>query len=222
MTDELKDILTAKMLDNPSALTDADIEAILADDELRDIYEMSAAVSGASVEVPRFDMDAEWQSLQARMTPRRRRSPLWWGVRAAAVLAGVALATGLLVRMADTSLQPGEKVPVIAKVHKPVVEPVVTPPAVEDEVTHEPAPVAKELPRVKRYAPAPSPAPVETEPEIDIDEYVRIQQARIDNDLALQAAEVYRAEFDALYALDDCVECPEPEHDPLLASITMQ
>ncbi len=39
--------------------------------------------------------------------------------------------------------------------------------------------------------------PVKTE-EIDIDEYLRVQQARIDNDLALQAAAVYQEEYDNL------------------------
>ena len=71
MTEEQKEILIAKMLDAPSSLSDVELDSILHDDELRDIYEASAALSSACIRQPEWDMKAEWNSFR----PRIRRKP---------------------------------------------------------------------------------------------------------------------------------------------------
>lgn len=61
MTEEQKEILIAKMLDAPASLSDMELDAILNDDELRDIYAASAALDSAYAAEAEFDMDAEWK-----------------------------------------------------------------------------------------------------------------------------------------------------------------
>ena len=67
MTEEQKEILIAKMLDAPSSLSDVELDSILHDDELRDIYEASAALSSACIRQPEWDMKAEWNSFRPRI-----------------------------------------------------------------------------------------------------------------------------------------------------------
>lgn len=56
MTEEQKEILIAKLLDCPSSLSDEELDLILHDGELREIYDASVAMSGALVRQPDFDM----------------------------------------------------------------------------------------------------------------------------------------------------------------------
>ena len=56
MTEQQKEILTAKMLDAPASLSDEELALIGNDPELRDIYEMSASIATASAARTRFDM----------------------------------------------------------------------------------------------------------------------------------------------------------------------
>lgn len=60
------------------------------------------------------------------------------------------------------------------------------------------------------------------EPVIDIDEYLRIQQARIDNDLAIQAAESYMEEYDNLVPILDAAGVYDPEFDNAIRKVTME
>lgn len=113
MTDEQKEILIAKMLDAPSSLSDKELDAILHDDELRDIYEVSSAVSSAYAGQPELDMEDEWK----RFRPRLRRKPtaMRWAMRVAAIFLGVVLASGIAVRIIDL-IYTHDRQPVIAKV----------------------------------------------------------------------------------------------------------
>lgn len=55
-----------------------------------------------------------------------------------------------------------------------------------------------------------------------MDEYLRIQRARVDNDLAMQAAESYMREYNDLVALLDAVEAHNPELDNMINQVTME
>ena len=58
--------------------------------------------------------------------------------------------------------------------------------------------------------------------ETDVDEYLRIQQARIDNDLAMQVAESYTEEYDDLVAILDAAGAYNPELDNVIRKVTME
>lgn len=57
MTDEHKEILIAKLLDSPASLSDEELDAIAHDDELRDLYGVSSAVSDA------YACRSEWDEI---------------------------------------------------------------------------------------------------------------------------------------------------------------
>lgn len=115
MTEEQKEILIAKMLDAPASLSDMELDAILNDDELRDIYAASAALDSAYAAEAEFDMDAEWK----RFCPRLHRKPnkMRWFMRVAAIFLGVLIASGVVVKIINTTFTHDPQ-PVIAKVEQ--------------------------------------------------------------------------------------------------------
>lgn len=60
------------------------------------------------------------------------------------------------------------------------------------------------------------------ETDIDIDEYLRIQQARIDNDLAMQVAESYIEEYDDFVLILDAAGVYDPELDNMIRKVAME
>lgn len=58
--------------------------------------------------------------------------------------------------------------------------------------------------------------------DIDVDEYLRIQQARIDNDQALQMAETYIENYDNVSAILDATGTYNPELDNMIRKVTME
>jgi len=227
MTDEQKEILIAKMLDAPSSLSDKELDAILHDDELRDIYEVSSAVSSAYAGQPELDMEDEWK----RFRPRLRRKPtaMRWAMRVAAIFLGVVLASGIAVRIIDL-IYTHDRQPVIAKVDqlqelKPDLSIQQRP---QTSSTDEMPQIEKSKPavpatRIAKAEVAPAKASrAQEEPVIDIDEYLRIQQARIDNDLAIQAAESYMEEYDNLVPILDAAGVYDPEFDNAIRKVTME
>ena len=58
--------------------------------------------------------------------------------------------------------------------------------------------------------------------DIDIDEYLRIQQARIDNDLAMQTAEIYQEEYANLAVLLDAAGLDDQELENIITRVTPQ
>lgn len=229
MTDEQKEILIAKMLDAPSSLSDKELDAILHDDELRDLYEVSSAVSSAYAAQPELDMEDEWK----RFRPRLRRKPtaMRWAMRVAAIFLGVVLASGIAVRIIDR-IYTHDRQPVIAKVdqlqelkpdlsiqQRPQTSSTDEMPQIEKSKPAVPATrIAKaEVTPAKASLPHEAPAI-----DIDIDEYLRIQQARIDNDLAIQAAESYMEEYYNLVPILDAAGVYDPEFDNAIRKVTME
>ncbi len=104
MTEQQKEILTAKMLDAPASLSDEEPALIGNDPELRDIYEMSASIATASAARTRFDMADEW----ARFSPRIAgpRLKMRWIMNVAAALLGVIVASGIAVTLTDNAPTP--------------------------------------------------------------------------------------------------------------------
>lgn len=228
MTEEQKEILIAKMLDAPASLSDMELDAISDDDELRDIYAASAALDSAYAAEQEFDMDAEWK----RFSPRLRRKPdkMRWFMRVAAIFLGVIFAYSIVVKIINTSFTHAPQ-PVIAKVEqvskaaeRPTLHETLHAAesiAVNHAIGHSSKPVnTRHIAKAELSMPATTPA--QAEPEIDVDEYLRIQQARIDNELALQMAESYMEEYDRLVPILDAAGLYSSEMDDEIRKITME
>lgn len=232
MTEDQKESLIAKMLDAPSTLSGAELEAILYDDELRDIYEASAALSGACCRQPQLDMRAEW----ARFRPLLRRQPAArrWSIRVAAIFFGVILASGIAVRIIDNVFSnkpsraivnaepPAEAKPAAIICPAPLAPQINTgkTESVPANEGHHRAPARHHLAQAET-APA-TEAAATVEPDIDIDEYLRLQQARVGNDLALQAAQSFAQEYDELTAILDAVGARDAALDNAIRKVTME
>ena len=231
MTEEQKEILIARMLDAPSSLSDEELDSILHDDELRDIYDASAALSSACIPKPEFDMKAEWSNFRPRI--RRKPSPLRWVMRVAAIFLGVIVVSGITGRIIDKVFS-GEQASVIAKAEQPK-DLQITPAkpscqqvnAVEEEIEEKPTTVRRHS-AVDRHLLSKaetnqsSSVAAHVESEIDVDEYLRIQQARIDNDLAMQVAESCLDEYDDIVGVLDAVGAYSPALDNVIIKVTME
>lgn len=230
MTEEQKEILIAKMLDAPSSLSDEELDMLMHDDELREIYEASAAVSSACVRQPELDMKAEWERFRPRI--KRKPAPMRWVMRVAAIFLGVIFLSAITVRIIDkvfstdqthavAKVQPSPKLNTSTAI--PVDQPLTE---IKDEAEKEP--VIRRKPNhhrpVDKIDNSQSIAQAEDSViiDVDIDEYLRIQQARIDNDLAMQSARIYQEEYENLAALLDAVGLHNPELDNLITRITPQ
>lgn len=208
MTEEQKEILIAKMLDAPSSLSDEELDAIVRDEELREIYDISSAVSGACIRYPEMDATKEWE----RFLPRIRRRPftMWRIMRVAAIFLGVVFVFGIAVKTVD---DPGlhDDTIVVAKIEPsvaPEIEPSIAPEA-EPSMPPE-QPVALDTKPISAPSPAKAEAAVQNTTvesnDIDIDEYLRVQKAKVDNDLAMQAAEIYEAQRVVMVKMLDLID----------------
>ena len=184
MTEEQKDILIAKMLDAPESLSDYELDLILHDTELLDIYEISAAVSSACAGKPEIKAAEEWELFHPRIA--RKPRTMQWIMRVAAIFLGVMFTAGILVKVIDYVFTQ-ESAPVIAESEKNAEQEILIP-KISDPPTEnrEHLAVAAVTPDLAVASPT---------DEIDIDEYLLIQQARIDNELALQDAAMYEDDF---------------------------
>lgn len=198
MTQQEKDILLEKMLDPGVLLTDEEIGIIMGDGELREIYDVSAALRGACVQPSVVNMEREWRLFRHKIHPKPSR---WrWAMRVAAIFLGVLVVSAIVKVAVDRTLTPDT--PVLAEVSSPkqpevqVVDHKAERPLIESEDAAPPA--SRQAVRRKRAALRPT-VEVETVVEdIDVDEYLRIQQAGIDNDVALMQSQLYIDELQAL------------------------
>ena len=230
MTEQDKDILIAKMLDAPSSLSDKELESIWGDEELRDIYEMSAAVSGAYIDQPDFDVVDEWNRFLPNI--RRRPMPMRWAMRVAAIFLGVVFIGGVMVRIIDRGLD--EFRPKIAKVWD--IKKSAEVKSIEEDIRYDEIPKKENSPSaIQRNTTASSGQYASKtriskkkqmelpEEDIDVDEYLRIQQARIDNDLAMMAAESYIYEYNEFFQeIDDPNAYDTTELENAIRQVTIQ
>lgn len=200
MKDAQKYILIAKMLEAPSSLSDEEVDMIVQDDELRDIYEMNALVAGAYISQPEFDVREEWNKFRPSILqrPKNFRKIL----RIAAIFVGlvisVAIAFSLLNRpmeQSGTLMTKAEENPPVDNIISVVVsslDSAIIRECIESPVRNN----VKSSPKL--IAKAAINESVDSLPIIDIDleEYARIEQAKIDNDIAMSLANIYMAEYD--------------------------
>lgn len=200
MTQEEKDILMEKMLDPEGVLTDAELERVFQDDELKEIYEVSSAVRGACVQPSKIDVKQEWRLFRHSILPK---PSLWrWAMRVAAVFLGI-LFVSAIAKIAIDRILTEEKQVIVAKSESLTAEKheqEISNPKPLQEVGNDgfatpPVHAVRKAVALRRNV---AHRAVEEEEEIDVDEYLRLQQARIDNDMALIQAELYIAELQAL------------------------
>lgn len=198
MTEGQKDILIVKMLDAPDSLTDKEVYMIVHDEELRDIYETSALVSGASISQKEYDAEKEWRLFRYKIIPRPSLTKRF--MRIAAIFLGVIVVAGLVGKLIDYTLTKGYEEQV-AHTSKPATPKHFeikgnTPKVADVEPTPTPKKAAK-----KAIAPTTpkkiKPLPAEEE-EIDVDKYLRQQQEEIEDAIIRQKAEIYVDEYYAM------------------------
>ena len=149
-------------------------------------------------------MDDEWN----RFRPKIRRKPMQmrWAMRVAAIFLGVVFVGGITVRIIDKWLD--EPTTTIAKVQdapknadrKMAAEDIKSneSPKKEDSrslITEKNAASSISHASITKTTKTKQTEESEAE-DMDIDEYLRLQQARIDNDLAMMTAESYLYEYD--------------------------
>lgn len=204
MTEEEKDILIEKMIDQPLSLTDEELNAIMEDSELKEIYEVSSSLKGFSLSKIDIDGQQEWELFRPRI--KKKTSPFRWMMRMAAIFLGILLLSSVLNRIIDGVFDQSKK-PVISQVNEVLEDN----PETRDEnknlavnsVTISTGKVDNKHQQVINKT-INTPKAIEEEREIeiqrsnqiDIDEYLRIQEARIENDLALLTAEIYKEEME--------------------------
>lgn len=200
MTEEQKDILILKMLDAPDSLTGKELDMILHDDELKDIYETSAVVSGACSTQKEFDVEQEWRLFRHKILPKPSLTKRY--MRMAAIFIGVIVGGGLVGKMIDYTLTKGyeEKVAQTAKSTAPKgyveredtqknadVKPTSMPNIANEGSTKAITTIPKQIKPLQSVA-----------EEIDVDEYLRQQQEEIEDAIIRQNAEIYVDEYYAM------------------------
>lgn len=231
MTEEQKDILINKMLDAPATLTNEELAVILDDDELKDIYDISASVSSAYIGQTEVDMAEEWSRFKSRLFPRRFRIRRILYV--AAALIGIALVSGFVAKMIINSPS-NDRQTIIAKEDRPI-QSIEAPDSYrihEDntertsEETSSPITANPIDAQHKRHV---AKAKVNNRPrsekkvvEIDIDEYLRIQQAKIDNEIALQTAAILAEEYTDMLLNYDVTGVYDNSMAATIGNVTMQ
>ncbi len=227
MTEDQKDKLIAKMLDAPSSLSDEEVDMIMRDSELRDIHNMSSDIYSAVAPSPVIDMEQEWRMMRRRLPGRR---PLMRRVMyAAAILFGIILASVTILKVVNGTRSTDNPAPLLtdAEPKESIDTTAYTPPVIPGPEIRNEA-ITRQEPRRKprRKARRQVAENTATDPEIDIDEYLRIQQARIDNELAMQNAEIMEFELTNLRQLYDSGYGMDPEAaeelDDLINRITLQ
>ncbi len=202
MTEEQKDILIVKMLDAPSSLTDKELDMILHDEELKDIYETSAIVSGASIAQKEFDTEQEWRLFRHKILPKPSLSRRF--MRVAAIFIGVIVVGAIIGKIIDYTLTKGYE--------KQIAE-------TAKSESHTPKKITEDTPQIPYEEPAPMPEQAketatqkiaahkqsfqtpqneEEEEEINVEEYLRQQQEEIDDAIIRQNAEIYVDEYYAM------------------------
>lgn len=202
MTDREKDILIEKMLEAPGQLSPGEIAAILADEELRDIYGISVRLKTALRRPPAVDTADEWKRFSKRITVRRRR-PLFAIMRCVAAVVALLLVSVVIVRLTVRDGDADIK-DILADSKNIVDSAAVVLPATDDSAVPAPetAPCVNAGEAKPHFAAAPRrktqraitpTAQAERYAEADIDHYIKVEQARIDNDVAMAMAEAYKA-----------------------------
>lgn len=202
MTETERNLLIEKMVCVPRELTDADISAIIGDEELRIVYEMSVMLKESKASELKSSPAEEWEKFRGRISRPKRRYGLW---RRVAYIAAAAVVAFLAVKVviAPNTQAPMQDTELMAESGK-AIESVETTPAdtttvmtmvvAESELVAEAKPIASRASRKEGMVAS------------EVDERIRIEQARIDNEVAMALAEVYAENYSAMCIAEAAVD----------------
>lgn len=193
MTEEQKEILLGRMVDNPAGLSSDDMAMIAGDEELRELYQLSADLKTACVKPPEIDEAKEWQRFRSRMRVAGRRRRWSRMVRVAAIFLGVMLLSGVAVTLIDRKMLMPESteiaaVPVDTVTFAPMQKEAAGPELIAEAAVKEA--VKEAVGEAKRAGGKQS-----TPSEPSIEEYLAVQQARIENEIATELAEAIKQQY---------------------------
>lgn len=229
MTEEQKEILIEKMIDNPSSLTDKELDIILNDQEMKDIYEISSSVSNAYIPQPEIDVKKEWESFKPLLSKKPKFMYIF--ARIAAIFLGVIVLSSVAGILVNRYFIPNNS-EVIAKVEaneiledlsSEISENIIPEKKIEISPSAESQTNINQTPR--EMAPKSEIRDKEEESdseEIAIDEYLRIQQARIDNELALIEAQLILEEYYELIPLIENLDLDKSLLEANINNLTIQ
>ena len=209
MTEEQKEILLGRMVDTPAGLSSDDMAMIADDEELRELYQLSADLKTACVKPPEIDEAKEWQRFRSRMRVAGRRRRWSRMVRVAAIFLGVMLLSGVAMTLIDRLMLMPESteiaaVPVdtvaVAPKQKEATGPELIAEAAVKKAVKESVGEAK---RAGGKQSAPS--------EPSIEEYLAVQQARIENEIATELAEAIKQQYLAEQEWNNLQTIVEPD-----------
>ena len=197
MTDEQKYNLIARMLDAPDSLSDAELDIIASDDELIDILAISGKLKSACSAPLDINVEAEWARFRPRLKRRTFTLSRRW-MRVAAIFLGAVFISAVAVRIVDFVFIPDTE-PLVADAVQSSHHEAIVPKPLEHPIApvEEATPPQQAIPRKTKKQRA------AVKEEIDIDEYVRIQQAKIDNNIATLMEEIKEKENLALQRWHD-------------------
>ncbi len=94
MNESERDRIIELIVDSPDKLTDNDIQLIVNDNELRELYQTAISLKNSALTQQDVDIDAEWEIFNKRLTTKKTTTFHW---RRAAVI------TGLIVAITTTA-----------------------------------------------------------------------------------------------------------------------
>jgi len=90
MKDNIDRLLDA--LEHPENYSDAEVEQLLTDPEVRNVYDMLQKTADASASVPKINLDEEWRCFEAKQSKRRPLIFRWLSFMASRNAAAVVIA----------------------------------------------------------------------------------------------------------------------------------
>lgn len=221
MTEEQKEILLGRMVDNPAGLSSDDMAMIAGDEELRELYQLSADLKTACVKPPEIDEAKEWQRFRSRMRVAGRRRRWSRMMRVAAIFLGVMLLSGVAMTLIDRLMLMSESTEIAAvPVDTVTVAPMqkeaagsrlIAEAAVKETVKEAVKEAGGEAKRAGGKQSTPS--------EPSIEEYLAVQQARIENEIATELAEAIKQQYLAEQEWNNLQTIVEPDG---LETVTLQ
>lgn len=223
MTDEIRNNLIEKMIDRPADLSPDEIAAIMGDAELRDFYEISVDLQNSLIEEPQINAEEEWGNFRRLLSARRRHLSLKAIMQIAAIFIGIALLSGVVLNIINNQSSQTSVTGMLADVQRTndscgiavvpktkiaineqqptTTSPTSTSPSTAETPHSTPsspktAPTIASETKATTTPTATANATTDIYPsDFDPDQYVKVQQARIDNEIAMAMAKRYLTEY---------------------------
>lgn len=193
MTSEQREILIGKMIDSPETLTNDDIAMISSDYELRELYEVSSGLADELTPVPEVDIDAEWLKMESLIRAREHRKHFRLRrIGVAAAIAGLLICWAITIKYTQSN---NGSAPKTTELYMSEV-------GSQDSES----PILEDTGEIISSTSSEGQQPVKSDVTVpaksdtyntDIEEYIRIEQARVDNEVAMALAQIYQEDYDA-------------------------